>query len=120
MHHGSVWVILTFLTLLIQSSHVQRFSDMYECHIIVDVEVAKVDSDEFEQIDCDDFMAAVRCAKKVGVAFNTDVVAHLMDDEGIRYRMNISKSRLYVAVGSDVFRLRAADRRRMQHLLTGF
>ncbi len=97
---------------------VPRFEDFYECYIITDVEISDYGAGEYEQIDCDEFMDLVARARyyRKG-AFFPDKELNLYDDEGVRYKLYLSRSRTLFRVDSDCFRLTRSQRRQLQQLL---
>lgn len=95
-----------------------RFEDNYDCYIIVDVEISPYGEDDFEQIDCDLFMETIARGKHVPIAFRPDYEATLYDDDGVRYKLYISKSCTYFCVGSDCYKLSRARRKRLQSIIS--
>lgn len=96
----------------------QRFEDNYDCFIIVDVEVSPYGEDEFEQIDCDIFMETIARGKHVPIAFRPDYEANLYDDDGVRYKLYLSKSCTYISVGSDTYKLSKSRRKTLHDLIS--
>ena len=94
-----------------------RFEDIYECYIIIDVEVSDYMVDAFEQIECEDFMSIVARAKKCHMAFTPVYETNLYDDEGVRYKLYFSSSCRYFRIDSNYFRLTNRQARQMKRLL---
>ena len=119
MRHALSIAIFSVLLLTLTSfqRHAPRFDEMYECHIITDAEVTLYGEDDFEQIDSEEIMAAIAHGRRVGVTFRPRYLVHLFDDDGIRYKLYISKSGFYVSVDSNTFKLSRFRRNQLLRLL---
>lgn len=94
-----------------------RFGDLYECYIITDVEVSDYDADDYEQIDCEEFMSIIARAKKSHTGFEPAKEVNLYDDEGIRYRLYVSRSGRFFRIDSNYFRLNNRQAKRLLHIM---
>ena len=112
-------VAVTLLTFLVAAleSHVPRFVDLYDCYIITDVEVSDYQEDDYEQVDCEEFMAIISRAKLANTAFAVSKEVNLYDDEGIRYKLDLSRNCRYLRVDSNYFRLSKRNARRLKVLI---
>lgn len=95
-----------------------RFEDFYECYIIIDVEVSPYQDDEFEQVDCEDFMSIVARAKRCYFSFVTAFEVNLYDDEEVRYKLYFSKNCRYFRIDGNYFRLTKKQARQMKRLFS--
>jgi len=95
-----------------------RFDDLYECHIITDVEVSEYTADYYEEVDRDAFMGILARGRHEYVSFYPAWEANLYDDDGIRYKIYISKSGAFFRIDSDCFRLPKRLRGRLLHLIS--
>ena len=96
-----------------------RFEDMYECYIIIDVEVSDYDEDEFDQVDCEEFMSIIARAKLSNLAFEPAKKVNLYDDDGIRYNIFNSRSGSLLRIDSNYFQLNRRQAKRLQRLIGG-
>jgi hypothetical protein len=95
-----------------------RFGDMYDCYIITDAEVTLYDDgEEYDQIDCEDFMSIIERGKLSHTAFSSHWIVNLYDDEGIRYKLYISRNCRYFRVDSNYFYLSRLQARALLHIL---
>lgn len=94
-----------------------RFEDFYECYIIIEVESSPYLADEFEQIDCEDFMSIIARAKWGHNAFTPAFELNLYDDEGVRYKLYFSKSCRFFRIDSNYFRLSKRQARLIKSML---
>ncbi|MBP5515538.1 MAG: hypothetical protein J6X86_01185 [Bacteroidales bacterium] len=106
-------ILITSLLLTSFQKKTPRFEDMYDCYIITDIEASPYNEDEFEQIDCDDFMEIIARAKLSNKEFVPYTKVNLYDDEGIRYRLYISKSARYFRIDGNYFRLTRSQAKRL-------
>lgn len=100
-----------------QMAHTPRLSDMYECHIITDVEVSVFGEDDFQQIESDDFMALVARGKRTYTPFEPAFQVNLYDDEGIRYCMYVSRSCRFLRIDSNYFKLSRGKAKRLKKIM---
>ena len=97
-----------------------RFEDIYECYVITDAEASYYDNeDEFEQIDYEEFLDAVRRARYKPVAFERAWQVNLYDDDGIRYNLSVSRSCRFVRVDANSFQLSRRAAKRLKRILPG-
>lgn len=94
-----------------------RFEDLYACYIICDAEATGYDDDEYEQIDYEDFLNAIRRSRYKPVAFERAWQVHLFDDDGIRYTVYVSRSCRFVRVDADSFQLTRRAAKRLKTIL---
>ena len=94
-----------------------RFEDMYECHIITDIEVSEYTADDYEEVDCEALMHLLARGRFRYISFYPAWEANLYDDEGIRYKLYISKSGTFFRVDSDCFQLSTRRRNKLLRLL---
>ncbi len=78
---------------------------MYECRIITDVEVSEYGVDEYEQVECDDFMRVIAKGRHEQLSFYPAWEANLYDDDGMRYKIYISQTGTFFRIDGDSFRL---------------
>ncbi|MBO7488814.1 MAG: hypothetical protein J6T88_00900 [Bacteroidales bacterium] len=104
------------LMLTSSSEQVPRFEDLYECYIIVDAEVSDYQGDDYEQIDYEEFLSAVRRARRAFVSFVPAKEVRLYDDEGVRYMMYISKSCRFLRIDSNYFKVSKRQSKRLKYL----
>lgn len=112
-------LLLVALLPLVSSQHSRpRFEDLYECYVITDAEASYYDNeDEFEQIDHEELLDAVRRARYKPVSFERAWRVNLYDDDGVRYNLAVSRSCRYVRVDANSFQLTRRSARRLQRLL---
>ena len=103
--------------LLVVGSRTPRFHDLYECYIITDVEISPYQEDDYEQVDCEDFMDIIAHAKLWHTAFAVETEVNLYDDEGIRYKLYISRNCRYFRIDSNYFRLSRRNARRLKGII---
>ena len=117
-HCGILAAILLLVPLLI-SARAPRFGDLYEVYIITDVEVSEYHADDFEQIDCEEVMAIIAKAKVYNLSFEPAWEMNLYDDEGIRYRLYLSKSCRFLRIDSNYFRLSKRQAKTLLNMFKG-
>lgn len=93
-----------------------RLDDMYSLYIIVDAEVSDYQGDDYEQIDYEEFLSAVRRARRAFVSFVPAKEVRLYDDEGVRYMMYISKSCRFLRIDSNYFKVSKRQSKRLKYL----
>ncbi len=103
--------------ILLSSICTPHFSDLYECYIITDVEVSDYQENDYEQVDCEEFMAIIAKAKLAHTTFAVDKEANLYDDEGVRYKLYISRNCRYFRIDSNYFLLQKRYARRLKALI---
>ena len=100
--------------------HTTRFGDLYDCYIITDAEVALYDEDdEYDQVDCEELMSIIEKGKLSHIAFPSHWLVNLYDDEGIRYKLYISRNCRNFRVDSNYFRLSRRQARALLHIFGG-
>ena len=113
------YVLLAVLLLALSSFQKRgpRLDDMYSLYIIVDAEASGYDDDEFEQIDYEEFLAAIQRARLAYIAFEPAYQVNLFDDYGIRYSVYVSRSCRFVRIDSNYFKLSKRASKHLRRLL---
>lgn len=108
-------IVLLAGVLTAMQARAPRFGDLYEVYIITDVEFSEYRADDFEQIDCEEIMAVISKAKRDVMSFEPGWEMNLYDDEGIRYRLFLSRSCRFMRIDSNYFRLTRRQAKQLLH-----
>lgn len=110
-----------------------RFGDMYDCYIIVDAEVSPYSyyrtpersdlvtevvemEEEYEQVDYEELMGILIRGRYVHAGFLPAWRVQLYDDEGVRYRVYVSKSCRFFRIDGNYFKLSRQNAKKLQRL----
>ena len=112
-------MLVVVASLLLSSSQKRgpRFDDMYDTYIITDAEASVYDNDDFDQIDYEELIAIISRGRQAYIAFEPAWQINLYDDDGVRYRLYISRSMHFFRVDSNYFRLSKRRAKRLKSLL---
>ena len=116
-----------------QLSRWLRFGDMYDRYIIVDAEVSPYSSyrtpersdlateiveveEEYEQVDYEELMDILERGRFVYAGFLPAWRLQLYDDDGVRYRVYVSKSCRFFRIDGNYFKLSRRNAKKLQHL----
>lgn len=116
-----------------QLSRWLRFGDMYDCYIIVDAEVSPYSSyrtpersdlateiveveEEYEQVDYEELMDILERGRFVYAGFLPAWRLQLYDDDGVRYRIYVSKSCRFFRIDGNYFKLSYRQAQRLRAL----
>lgn len=90
---------------------------MYDCYIIVDAEVSKYGEEDYDQVDCEELMDILARGRYAHVGFLPEWRVQLYDDDGIRYRVYVSRSCRFYRIDGNYFKLSHRNAKRLQRLL---
>lgn len=116
-----------------QLSRWLRFGDMYDCYIIVDAEVSPYSSyrtpersdliseiveveEDYEQVDYEELMSILARGRYVHAGFLPAWRLQLYDDDGVRYRIYVSKSCRFFRIDGNYFKLSYRQAQRLRAL----
>lgn len=116
-----------------QMKRAPRFGDMYDCYIIIDAEVSPYSmyrsqersdlvteivevEENYEQIDYEELMDVLERGRFVYAGFLPAWRLQLYDDEGVRYRIYVSKSCRFFRIDGNYFKLTRNQAKKLKSL----
>ena len=119
-----------------QHKRTPRFGDMYDCYIIVDAEVSPYSSysspqrsdlateiveveEEYEQVEYEDLMDILKRGRYVHAGFLPAWRVQLYDDDGVRYRLYVSRSCRFFRIDGNYFKLSYNNAKKLKAIFSG-
>lgn len=132
----AAFLLLSGVLLTLTSStkrRAPRFGDMYDCYVIVDAEVSPYSvyraqersdlateivevEEEYEQVDYEELMDILARGRYIHVGFLPSWRIQLYDDDGVRYRVYVSRSCRFFRIDGNYFKLSRKQSQKLKML----
>ena len=116
-----------------QQKRTPRFGDMYDCYVIVDAEVSPYSvyrapersdlatetvevEEEYEQVDYEELMDILARGRYIHAGFLPSWRIQLYDDDGVRYRVYVSRSCRFFRIDGNYFKLSRKQSQKLKML----